>query len=412
MTGPSHRPTAHNGAQPDILEGGPARPPRPWARRAYAGLTAAVVIAAGATYYTTRTDPPADPPPQSSNPAPSPAPTPTPAPNPAVHTYDAVYASGTTIHGDDRTTDTGVRIRALTQTPRGYVIADPQGRVHTVINNKTTRVGQLADTDRGALVSDGDIVAWVDSADGGTLTALDIATGDVVGFELASWPGSLPANAGVPDGGGEGRLIVAVDERTVYVADTDGVMAWNALDGEQPVLLRADPSVATNRTLDAQAGLLLYSVSILTSREDGGSTTTSLVPHLRVGNGLTNGLTIEGEGGRLAPDGKHVLITDGTALPSVLELATGERRVLTPDTGTNDATADRDVYLGVYQWLDENTVAALRFNYSSRNGASRALVACDVHSATCTRVTGVDDGDVVLPTGVLHVVLPGGALSP
>ncbi|MFC7724250.1 hypothetical protein ACFQW6_03975 [Nocardioides sp. GCM10028917] len=402
MTDPGYRPAARNGAQPDILEGGSTRQPRPWDRRAYGGLTAAVVIAAGATFYTTRTDPPADPPSQSSNPAASPAPTPTPAPNPTVHTYDVVYASGTTIHDGDRTTDTGVRIRALTQTPRGYVIADPQGRVHTVINDKTIRVGQLADTDRGAaLVSDGDIVAWVDAADGGTLTVLDIATGDVAEFELASWPGSLPANAGVPDGSGEGRLIVSVDERTVYVADTGGVMAWDALDGEQPVLLSADPSAATSRTLDAQAGLFVYSVSVLTPYGDDGSTTTSLVPQLRVGNDLTNGLTIEGEWGRLTPDGKHVLIIDGTTLPTVLELATGERRVLTPDNGTNDATVDRDVYLSVYQWLDANTVAALSFNYSARNGASRALLACDVHSTTCTRVTRVDDRDVVLPTGQL-----------
>ncbi|WP_322919233.1 hypothetical protein [Nocardioides renjunii] len=399
MTDPDHRPVAR-GALPDILEGGSTRPPRPWARRAYAGLTAAVVIAAGATFYATRTDPPANPPLQSSNTAASPAPTPTPAPDPTVHTYEVAYASGTTIHGGDHTTDTGVRIRALTQTPRGYVIADPRGRVHTVINDETTRVGQLTDTDRGtALVSDGDIVAWVDAADGGTLTALDIATGDVAAFELASWPGNPPTNAGVPDGG-DGRLIVALDERAVYVADSDGVMAWNALDGEQPVLLPADPSASTSRTLDVQAGLLLYSVSILTPHEGEGSTTTSLVPQLRVGNDLTTGLTIEGEGGRLTPDGKHVLILDGTALPSVVELATGERRVLTPDTGTNDATAG-GVYLSVYQWLDANTVAALSFDYSARKGASRALLACDVHSTTCIRVTRVDDRDVVLPTGQL-----------
>ena len=82
-----------------------------------------------------------------------------------VVSYELAYAVGGTIHDGSRTVETGLAISALVQAPSGYVVADRQGRVHTVLDGEAQQVGRLADPDRGLsrLVSDDDVIAWVDS---------------------------------------------------------------------------------------------------------------------------------------------------------------------------------------------------------------------------------------------------------
>ncbi len=59
-----------------------------------------------------------------------------------VVSYDLAYAVGSTIHDGSRTVETDVRISALVQGVSGYVVADRQGRVHTVVDGESTQVGQ------------------------------------------------------------------------------------------------------------------------------------------------------------------------------------------------------------------------------------------------------------------------------
>lgn len=186
-----------------------------------------------------------------------------------------------------RTVEADLAISALVQGPSGYVVADRQGRVHTVVDGESQQVGLRVDPDRGRLVSDDDVVAWVDAADGGTLSVLDLATGDRVDVPVADLPGD-PVSPNAGSIGGAGADIVAVDGRTVYVPDARGLMAWDALDGE-----------------------ILQVATSFEPQEVDGSTTMVQVEELRSGPDLLDTRSLPGTGGALSPDGQRAVLTPG-----------------------------------------------------------------------------------------------------
>ena len=64
--------------------------------------------------------------------------------------YQLAYALGGTIHDGSRTVETDLAINALVQAPSGYVVADRQGRVHTVVDGESQQVGRLGGPRPGA----------------------------------------------------------------------------------------------------------------------------------------------------------------------------------------------------------------------------------------------------------------------
>lgn len=309
-----------------------------------------------------------------------------------VHSYDIAYAVGSTIHDGPRTVETDVRISALVQGVSGYVVADRQRRVHTVVDGKTTLVGRLVETDRGRIVSDDDVVAWVDVADGGTLSVLDLATGERADVPVDAWPGEPVAMDPGRVGGG-GAHIAAVDGRTVYVADARGVMAWDALEGDDPVLLPA-PDGEEVEVMQVQDGQILHVARSFEPREDNGSTTMVQVEDLRTGPDLQDGRSLPGTGGRLSPDGRLVALTDRESrrgspsydTTTVGDVAGDTWAPVTPP-GYDSVTA--------YRWLDAGTFAAVAW-WATAHDTQEDLLSCEARTGSCTvAVSGLPDGAVV-----------------
>lgn len=312
-----------------------------------------------------------------------------------VVSYDLAYAVGSTIHDGARTVETDVSISALVQGPSGYIVADRQGRVHTVVDGESTQVGRLADTDLGRLVSDDDVVAWVDAADAGTLSVLDLATGERVDVPVDAFPGE-PVSRDAGRVGGGGAHVAAVDGRTVYVTDARGVMAWDALDGEDPVLLPASAGVEVE-VLDVQDGVVLQVARAFEPRETNGSTTMVQVDELRAGPDLQDTRSLPGSGGDLSPDGRLAVLYDRVSrrnAPSYYTTVVGD---VSGDTWTSVAPRRYDS-VTAHRWLDADTLAATAWT-STDDFFRQDLLTCEAGTAECTVVVRGGPDDVVLPTG-------------
>ncbi|MCY7401788.1 MAG: hypothetical protein LH477_12715 [Nocardioides sp.] len=349
-------------------------------RRAVAGglLAASLVVAAGVAIPSLRTGGDVD-----SDAAGS------------VHSYDVAYAVGSTIHDGPRTIATGVRISALVQGISGYVVADRQGRVHTVVDGETTQVGRLDETDRGRIMSDDDVVAWVDAGDGGTLSVIDLATGERRDVPVGAFPGE-PVSTDAGRVGGGGARIAAVDGRTVYVTDARGVMAWDALDDEEPELLPAPDGVEVE-VVHVQDGQILQVARSFEPQETDGSTTMVQVEDLRIGTDLQDTRSLPGSGGRLSPDGRRVALYQYESRPGSLSYYTTTVGPVSGDTRTPVVPRGYDSVIA-YQWLDVDTFAALGRS-STAEFAREDVLSCEASTAECTVVVPDRPEEVVVATG-------------
>jgi len=299
-----------------------------------------------------------------------------------VVSYDLAYAVGSTIHDGSRTVETDVAISGLVQAPSGYVVVDRRGRVHTFVDGESREVGRLADADRGRLVSDDDVVAWVDAADGGTVSVLDLATGDRADVPVSDLPGEpVSPDAGSIDS--VGADIAAVDGRTVYLADARGVLAWDVLDDEDPGLLPAPDSVDV-QVLAVEDGEILQVARTFEPQEVDGATTMTQVEELRVGPDLVDTLGVPGTGGVLSPDGQRAVLSTRVSPPdgfSYYETVVGD---VDGSSWTSVAPEGYDSVFG-YQWLDADTFA-MAAGVSTDTSAREDLLTCEAETATCTVV--------------------------
>lgn len=311
-----------------------------------------------------------------------------------THSYDLAFAEGTVIQDGPRAVETGVRISAFVQGISGYVVADRQGRVHTVVDGETTQVGLLATTDRGRLVSDDDVVAWVDAADGGTLSVLDLATGERTDLAVDEWPGEpRTVNRGSIDDAPV--HIAAVDGRIVYVADARGVMAWDALAGDEPELLAA-PAGVDVEVRDVKDGQILSVVHTFGPVERNGTTTMVQVDTQQLGPDLETARSVPGTAGVLSPDGR---------LLALLELERGQD--VTLDTTTvgdphgdlwTPVTSDGHDSLAAYRWLDAGSFAAVAWTVTAKD-ARQDLLSCEARTGSCTVAVSDLPHGAVVPTG-------------
>ena len=316
-----------------------------------------------------------------------------------VVSYDLAYGLGTTIHDGARTVETDVSISALVQAPSGYVVADAEGRVHTVVDGESTEVGRLADTDVGRLASDDDVVAWVDAADAGTLSVLDLATGDRVDVPVAELPGEPVSRDAAGQAGGVGADVAAVDGRTVYVSDARGVLAWKALDGDDPVLLPAPDGVEV-QVLDVQDGQVLQVARSFEPQEVDGSTTMVQVEELRLGRDLLDTRALPGTGGQLSPDGRRAVLTERVSPPADLSYYTTVVGDVAGDAWVSVAPRRYTSVLG-FQWLDADTFVASAGIYRDRS-ARQDLVSCEASTAECTVAVRDEPDGLVVATGRMH----------
>ncbi|WP_457208775.1 hypothetical protein [Nocardioides sp. P5_C9_2] len=288
------------------------------------------------------------------------------------------YAVGGTIHDGDAAIDTGLTLRAMVQTDSGFVVSDTAGEVLVVSGDATDRVGRLADKEYPRFQSDGDLVAWVDATDGGSLAALDVSSGTTVRVPLSSWPGR-PVVAGVERELGGAAQVAAVDGRTVYVSDQRGVRAWDPFGSGGTTLVPA-PAGTEVEVVDVQNGVFAYYAR--------GGTPADKAEEFRVGPDLSTGRVLSIWGGRLSPDG-GVIFSETDDVNHVYNTTDGTR--LPFDEG-------RYAFLVGYRWLDEDTYAGI--GLPTLDSTTPDLLTCEVAAGSCTVVVeqpaSVEEG-LVLP---------------
>lgn len=278
-----------------------------------------------------------------------------PAPQPAQVTW----ATGHVLHVGDRTIDVGVGVKAYVRTSAGFVVADPAGVVHSVVDGKVSDVGRT-DARHPRLVADsaGTLVGWVER-DGDRLgfVVLDQATGRTTRNDDATAPG-MGLLADQPDP----AYFYAISDGTAYWRDLRGAVAVDLASGDVRVI-DADARNGFD-ILDAEDGVIAFNAS-----DDG----TALGATRRGALMLPQ---VYGSMGTFSP-GAGYYSSDADE-PQVYDARTGERVAL--DLHYAFATG--------YEWLDGHRLAVL----AQKTGRSPVqLLTCAVPAGTCD-VTVADLG--------------------
>lgn len=270
-----------------------------------------------------------------------------PVPQPA----QVSWATGQVLHVGDRTIDVGVGVKAYVRTSVGFVVADPAGVVHSVVDGKVSDVGRT-DAKHPHLVSDptGTQAGWVElDGDRPGFVVLDQATGDTTRNDDATAPGM--------------GLLADQRDPAYFYAISGGVAYWRDLRGAVAVdLASADVRVvdadAVNGfdILDVEDGVIAFNAA-----DDG----TALGPTRRDAVMLPQ---VYGSLGTLSPGGDYY--SSDADEPQVYDARTGER-----------VTLDLDYAFATgYEWLDGHRLAVLA---QEARRSPVQLLTCVVPEGTC-----------------------------
>lgn len=280
------------------------------------------------------------------------------------------WVDGSVLHAGDATQDLGTTVRAFVPTSVGYVAADADGRVLSVVDGEAVEVGSV-DPEGPRLVADhgSSLVGWVDrSGERPRFVVYDQATDTVV---LDDSTGTRPGMSNLADDT-DPAYFYALDGDTAYWRDRRGAVAVSVGTGEVRVV---DAEARTGFDLvDVQDGVLaLYGeqgVEIGTSP----ATARPLVG-VQQGNGLLAPLATA-----YAPDADtaRVVGTNGTEL-----------QLLVPP---------EYFFSSVYEWADDQTVRVVALESPD---ASADLLSCVVATGACELVADAvgREGDLQLPVG-------------
>ena len=282
----------------------------------------------------------------------------------------ASWAEGSVLHAGEASTDLGVTVRAFVQTSVGYVVADADGRVLSVVDGEASEVG-VVDSESPRLVDDHDsaLVGWVDrSEDRPVFVVLDQATGEVV---LADSSGTQPGMSNLADDS-DPAYFYALDGDTAYWRDQRGAVAVDIGSGDVAVI---DAQARNGFDLiDVQDGVLAFygrrGVEVGASRE-----AASPLPDVQESRGVLSPLAT-----MYAPDAEtaRVVGLNGTEL----------QLFVPPDY----------FFSTVYEWADDETVRVIALESED---ASADLLSCEVATGACELLVdgaGVE-GELQLPVG-------------
>ena len=278
----------------------------------------------------------------------SPEPAGSPAPTPAL-----TWASGQTLYGPDLPGGKVALqhdVRAYVRTSAGFVLADSDGTVWSLVDGTETRVG-TTDAKAPHLVSDtqGTLAGWLDaSGDKPAYVVLDQATGDTTTYD------NQPAGASDPSGPGSSPYFYAIDGHTAYWRDARGAVATD-LDTRQATVVDS-PAGSDLDITAAKGGLVAF------NGENGTSIGTSPADAVHLKGSF-------GGPGAFSPDGHW--FTEDADEPKVWDDTTGERVKL--DLEYNFASG--------YGWLDDHTLLVL-----GQDGwqDKLAIVQCHVPAGDCS----------------------------
>jgi hypothetical protein len=309
------------------------------------------------------------------------------------------YAVGSVIHSGDTTIDVGEKVVSFVQTHWGFVFSTSDHRLHQVRDGQvgpiTTFDGhpsQLAGSTPLVTGDDGLLTAWWDGERIQTWPGYRSGDGMVDAFDktnsfnaASSWPSSDPPR------------IQAVSDGHLWF--------W---DGQDPWIAEVRPMTSTAGWKDTNppgSGTVVDAAGERVLVNLGGGmavTRANLRPLDRAGiatwqpGGDLANLDVQVpdvSSGDLAPDGKHWFTQDADQF-AVFDSTTGERQ----DVAFKKLGFD---FAAPYQWLGNDTIAALALPKAATGLQPISLLTCHVSTNDCV-VTARDIGDatdVALPIG-------------
>ncbi|GAA3812093.1 hypothetical protein [Nocardioides panacisoli] len=256
----------------------------------------------------------------------------------------AEWASGAVLHTQAGTIDVGHPVRAYVRTSVGYLVADDDGTVWSVVAGDVRKVGTTS-AEHAHLVGDDDapMGAWVDT------------TADPVGYVAYDQAHRQNIYLG-PDHDGK---LVALDAGQLYVQEGRETKVY-AVDGPDA---RLDPPAPGDRLLTWEDGVAVW-------EDPGGGDEESKYLVGRTEMEPVEIPQVQGELAMLSPDARWLTLDADE--PRVYDVQTGAE--VTMDVG------DRDFATG-YGWLDDDTLMMIAGK--GGDGAVELLV-CQVPSGTCT----------------------------
>lgn len=257
-------------------------------------------------------------------------------------TAPLTWASGSVLHLGDEQVDVGHEIHAYVRTADGYAFADPDGVVWSWTDGAATEVG-LTDARLPRLVADdeGTLVAWIDRQQP-AIMVLDQANGLVTPFAE-----SRP------------KAVYAVDGRTVYWRDAEGIVAADVATSASGVA--QEISSESFDILDVEDGRIAF------DEIEGG---VSLGPTFAEAIELEN----DGSAGAFSPDAAWFSLDADE--PQVYDTETGQQVTFDLDYG----------FATGYEWLDDSTVAMIAAKRPTED-AQIVLLKCTVPEGSCETAT-------------------------
>ncbi len=290
-----------------------------------------------------------------------------PAPAPRV----VAWSTGSIIHAGDRTIDVGHEVHAFVETSAGYVVADTDGKVWSVVDGNVTPVG-LIDAKHPRLVADPSRTraAWVGTGldapgrvERSGLQVLDQSDGRI------SMDGQIPA-PGEP---------TAMSGNVLYLTEKRGTVALDLVTGGQVVV---DPA-GQGETHDG-LGVLAAHDETLAMKADGGTL---------VGTSRDHAVLLDqayGSIGAFSPDGAYY--SNDADSPSVWAVRTGKQ---VPVPGM-----DAYAFATGFEWLDDHTLLLIA---EKGEGDPMVLVECAIPGgSSCRQAATLGDlehPDYQLPVG-------------
>jgi hypothetical protein len=264
---------------------------------------------------------------------------------------DVAWATGHVIHVGDRTVDVGHPVTAFVRTSAGFVVADPQGTVWSVVSGDVSEIGHVA-ANRPRLVSDpaGSRAGWVEVEDAAAPRPMvyDQSTG------AWSSSGAAISEQGAPPDERDRTKFYAIDGDTAYWRDTRGTVAVD--------LTTADTEVIDAATLNGVEILDVENGVIATDAYDEGT-------RLGVAGGSQVLLPeVYGSLGVLSPDAEYY--SSDADEPEVYDARNGQRVPLDLDYA----------FATGYEWLSDDQLAVIAQETPT---SSVQLLTCRVPEGSC-----------------------------
>ena len=279
------------------------------------------------------------------------------------------WADGSTLHAGGLTHDVGHDVAAYVATRHGYVFADDDGTVRSLVAGRVEEVGTV--TTRGPRLvgdTDGALVGWVDpSGEAPAFVVLDTSTGRVttLATETTAGMGSLADEK-------DPAYFYAIDGSTAYLRDHRGAVGVDVASGE--VVWRDRTARNGFDVVAAEDGLVALDAGDDGTRIEGGAESVTL-------------RQVYGSVGTFSDSGRWLTLDADE--PEVYDARTGRRVRI--DIGSR-------VFGTGYAWVDDSTLVVLA---AQTEAGPVELLTCTVPDGSCTQAARFGDFEEFTRTSVI-----------